>query len=249
MDSQFEKLIDVNISGRVFAICHSRGVVDPVIIGHYKDILRQAVQANLCEDSTPADFNRVLDEQAVWLESEIGQINPKQTIQQPQKPVETIHSPEEDLREAEHPGPKKQPTGYVPKAKSMPERLADQRADMERLLEKDCVNLKLISPAQATKFKRRLLGQEPKKAEEEVVAELRNIIHLQLRKFIRKHEGGPWATASLQHELRMDIVSTRTLRSLVTLARELLLERDAWLKKNKVSLSGRLFGGRVLFNK
>jgi hypothetical protein len=131
----------------------------------------------------------------------------------------------------------------------MPERLADQRVGMQHLLEKECVTLKLITPEQAKRMRRRLLGQEPEQAEQELVAELRNILHQQVRAFIRKHDGGPWSTVKLQHELRMDIVATRSLRSLVTLARELLAEREEWLKKNHIGLSGRLFGGKILFKK
>ena len=131
----------------------------------------------------------------------------------------------------------------------MPERLADQRSGMQHLLEHDCITLKLLTPSQAKRMKLRLLGQEPEKAQQELVAELRNVLHQQVRDFIRKHDGGPWATATLQHELRMDIVATRSLRSLVTLARELLFEREEWLKKNRLSLTGRLFGGRIRFKK
>ncbi|MEN8167785.1 MAG: hypothetical protein ABFR65_09960 [Pseudomonadota bacterium] len=250
MDNQFEKLIEINISGRVFAICQSRRVVDPTIIGYYTDILRKAVQAHLNEECSPTDFNRILAEQAVWLESEIDQMAPPgpETRSAPtleESPLEAAPQPEE----SEGSAPRKRPSGYIPQAKSMPERLADQRSGMEHLLEKDCVTLKLITPGQAKLFKRRLLGQEPEKAEQELVAELRNILHGQVRKFIRKNAGGPWDTATLQHELRMDIVSTRTLRSLVTLARELLMEREQWLQTNKNSLSGRLFGGKIRFNK
>jgi hypothetical protein len=247
MDNQFEKLIDINISGRVFAICQSRRVVDPTIISYYTDILRQAVQAHLNEECSLSDFNRILAEQAVWLESEIDQMAPSRPEKRSATTLE--ESPLEVAPQPEESEPQKKPSGYIPQAKSMPERLADQRSGMERLLEKDCVTLQLITPSQAKLFKRRLLGQEPEKAEQELVAELRNILHEQVRKFIRKNAGGPWDNATLQHELRMDIVSTRTLRSLVTLARELLLEREQWLQKNKSSLSGRLFGGKIRFNK
>jgi hypothetical protein len=47
----------------------------------------------------------------------------------------------------------------------------------------------------------------------------------------------------------MDIARTRSLQSLVTLARELLAEREEWLDKSKGSITGRLFGGRVKVDK
>ncbi len=256
MDSQFEQLIEVNIKGRVFAICYSCHVLDPAIIGYYTDILHQAVLAKLNEDATPLDFNRLLDEQADWLESEIEQNSSAEggaEISVAEKTlVEEVVTPADSEIQAEESKPEqivRRPTGYVPKAKSMPERLADQRGGMQQLLEGDCVSLKLITPDQVLQMKRRLLGQEPRKAEQELVAELRNILHQQVRDFIRKNDGGPWATATLQDELRMDIVATRSLRSLVTLAKELLLEREGWLTKNKTSLTDRLFGGKIHFNK
>jgi hypothetical protein len=131
----------------------------------------------------------------------------------------------------------------------MPERLKDRRSIMEHLLDNDCITLKLVTPEEAKKYKHELLGKVPEKAEEELVALLRNVLHEQVRKFIRKNNGGPWATATLQHEVRMDITKTRSLRSLVTLARELLNEREEWLVKTKSSLTGRFFGGRVKMDK
>jgi hypothetical protein len=47
----------------------------------------------------------------------------------------------------------------------------------------------------------------------------------------------------------MDITRTKTIRSLVTLARELLEEREEWLAKTKSSITGRLFGGKVKMTK
>lgn len=251
MRSQFEQLIEVNIKGRVFAICQSRGVLDPAIIGYYTKIFSQAVHANLNEDSTPVDFNSVLDKQAAWLETEIVQTSStmgsaKNTLVEEEILAGDSEPQTEEPQKAQ---PEKRSTGYVPKARSMHERLADQRTDMQELLEKECVTLKLITPKQAKKMKRRMLGQEPQKAEQELVAELRNILHQQVRHFMRKNKGGPWASATLQNELRMDVIATRSLRSLVALAKELLSEREGWLKKNKTSLSSRLFGGKIGFKK
>ena len=249
MDDLLGKLIEVNISGRVFAICHSRGVLDPVIIRHYTDFMRQAVWTDLGEDCSLEEFNQVLEQQAVWLESEIDQTRPHTA--RPVSNAVTDAATAASRQAVASPAPpaiaRKKATGYVPRAKSMPERLADYRANMERLLKKDCVDLNLITPNQAKMYNRRLLAEEPQQAEREIVAELCKLLHAQLRKFIRKHKGGPWGTATLQNELREDIVSTRTLRSLATLARELLLEREAWLKQNKLSLTGRLFGGKLNF--
>ncbi|MCU7808078.1 MAG: hypothetical protein KZQ73_09460 [Candidatus Thiodiazotropha sp. (ex Semelilucina semeliformis)] len=250
MDKDFERLIKVNVQGRVFVTCQSRSITDPTIIGYYVEIIEQAIFALMSDGSSPAEFHQFLDEQLIWLEGELDQ-----TGQVPSTPQEAASSPEEHAEaeesqaESQPPKEQKKATGYVPEAKTMPERLKDGRSIMEHLLDNDCITLKLVTPNEAKKFKHNLLGKVPEKAEEELVASLRNVLHDQVRKFIRKNNGGPWASATLQHEVRMDITKTRTLRSLVTLARSLLEEREEWLKKTKNSLTGRFFGGRVKMNK
>ncbi len=248
MDTEFEKLIKVNIQGRVFVTCQSRGVTDPTIIGYYVEILEQAVTALMSEQSTPADFQAILEEQLNWLEGELDQVR-ADTSAKP-GPDKALSGMGQGFEGAHHAmdGDRKE-TGYIPEAKAMPERLKDRRAIVEHLLDNDCITLKLVTPEEAKKFKRGLLGKEPEKAEEEVVTALRNVLHEQIRKFIRKHNGGPWATATLQHELRMDITRTKTLRALVALAKDLLGEREEWLQKTKGSLTGRLFGGKVNMTK
>jgi hypothetical protein len=245
MDKDFAKMIRINTQGRVFLVCQSRGITDQTIVGYYVDIVEQAVVALLAEDSTPVDFQRILEEQLLWLEKELDQIR-----DDPPAAVETAQAqtdpqiPDLALEKEE-----KRPTGYVPEAKSMPDRLKDQRLILEELLDNDCVTLKLVTPNEAKEYKHNLLGKDSEKAEADLVAALRNVLYNQMRMFIRKHNGGPWASATQQHEMRMDITKTRTLRSLVALARELLSEREEWLQKTKGSLSGRFFGGRVKMDK
>ncbi|MEW8026400.1 MAG: hypothetical protein AB2792_14335 [Candidatus Thiodiazotropha sp.] len=252
MDSQFEQMMQVNIQGRVFILCQTHGVTDPTIIGYYTEIMHQAISAMLTDESTPADFHKLLNEQADWLELEIGQVRGGSPG------TDSVSAATDEIEDDESGGdgqaPKilnanKKATGYVPEAKSMPERLKDRRADMEHLLLNDCVTLKLVTPNEADKLKHGLVGKDPDKAEEEVVAMLRNNLHAQVRKFIRKHNGGPWATATLQSEVRMDITRTRSVRSLVSLSRQLLEEREEWLMKTKNSLTGRFFGGKVKLDK
>jgi hypothetical protein len=242
MDKNFEHLIKVNTQGRVFVTCQARGVTDPAIIGFYVEILEQAIFSILGDDSTVADFHQVLNEQLAWLEGELDQVR-TESAAAPEAGAQAVAATPLSVTAIEH--AQKTASGYMPDAKSMPERLKDARADMVHLLDNDCITLKLVTPDQSKAFKRGLLGKDPEKGEEELVTALRNVLHEQVRKFIRKHNGGPWATASMQHDIRMDISRTRTLRSLVILARSLLNEREEWLDKTKHSLTGRFFGGRV----
>jgi hypothetical protein len=248
MDSQFEQMVQMNIQGRVFIVCKNHGVTDPTIIGYYTDIMQQAISAMMTEESTPAEFHKLLNEQADWLASEVAQLsNSSQDESATALNDEVVGSDAGEKPKTLNAD--KKGSGYVPEAKSMQERLQDRRADIEHLLLNDCVTLKLVSPNQAKKLKQGLVGKDPDKAEDEVVALLRNAVHSQIRKFIRKHGGGPWATATLQTEVRMDIARTRSVRSLVSLSRQLLEEREEWLAKSKSSLTGRFFGGKVSMDK
>lgn len=234
MDDHSREMAEINISGRVFVICQSRGVVDPQIIRQYREIFHQEMFDQLSDEFTPSEFNQLLDKTSAWLEAEIDQTNPQPTTAD--KPKE---APDSKVKTS-----KSDKQTYIPEAKSMAERLADQRQLIERLLARDCVDLMLITPDQVSKFKRRMIGVEPAQAEKDIVADLRNILHQQIRAFIRKHEGGPWGTVKLQNELRLDIAATKSLQSLVNLTRELISERDSWLQSNP-SIADRLFGGRV----
>ena len=251
MDSQFEEMMRVNIQGRVFIICQAHGVTDPTIIGYYTDIMQQAINAMLHDESTPADFHQLLNEQAEWLESEIGQVSDPAHAEEADAATDEIEHDESDGDEQTSKvlNGDREATGYVPDAKSMPERLKDLRADMEHLLLNDCVTLKLVSPNQAKKLKLGLVGKIPVMAEEEVGAELCNALRAQVRKFNLKHSGGPCATATQRTEIRMDISRTRSVRSLVSLSRQLLEEREEWLSKTNNSLTGRFFGGKVKMDK
>jgi hypothetical protein len=247
MDSRFQQMMQVNIKGRVFAICQSHGITDPSSISYYAQVIEEVAMAALSRECTAADFQKLLNEQAAWLEGEVQQLRDTHISQEHGVTHEISGQddpkmPQESDRQANS---NKTPTGYVPEAKSMPERLKDRRAEMEHLLVNDCVSLKLVTPKQAKKFKYELVGRDPAKAEGELVANLRNVLHEQVIKFIRKHKGGPWANATEQAEIRMQIAHTKSLQALINLSKMLLNEREEWMLKSKTSVVGRLFGGRV----
>jgi cell division septum initiation protein DivIVA len=247
MSKRLHEMMQVNIKGRAFAICQSRGITDPDIINYYAQILEQATLGMLTDESSAVDFNQALNEQAVWLEQEIDQLTDVSATEAPASnlDVQQIAESEEEQEKRAVSDAQKQASGYVPEAKTMADRLQDRRTVLEHLLLNDCITLKLVTPNQAKKHIRELIGKDPEKAEEELVASLRNVLHGQVSKFIRKHNGGPWNTHTEQTEIRMQIATTKTLQSLVNLSKMLLSEREEWMAKSKNSLVGRLFGGRV----
>jgi hypothetical protein len=251
MDEQFHKMVEVNIKGRVFVICQTYGVSDPGMVSYYNEVLEQAILAQLSEDSdsNAETFQRLLDQQVAWLAEELKQLAAESAVDQ-SAPAAVEDKPAAESSDVATKGRGgNRPSGFVPEAKSMPEHLKDRRAEMEYLLTHDCVALKLVTDTEAKQLKRDLIGRLPETAEAELVVRLRSVLHTQVSKFIRKHQGGPWKTVTQQTDLRMEIAHTKSLRSLVFLSRELLQEREEWMQKSKSSLVGRLFGGRVKLNK
>ncbi|RDH92275.1 MAG: hypothetical protein DIZ77_08880 [endosymbiont of Seepiophila jonesi] len=71
MDRDLQQLIEVNVKGRVFVTCSSRGITDLSIFQYYGDVIRQAIEAGISGDPSSLAFNRLLDEQIAWLEAEL----------------------------------------------------------------------------------------------------------------------------------------------------------------------------------
>ncbi|EGW54812.1 hypothetical protein [Candidatus Endoriftia persephonae] len=249
MDDTFRRLVEINVMGRVMAACSARGISDPGLLAQYNSTVLQAIQASMSDVCTPAEFDEILKRQMEWLEQEFDSSLQQLTAppRQPEAEADTEEPPESEPEPESAPKarPRRAPSGYVPEGKSMPERLAEQRELVEELLKNDCVNLGLVTCKQAEQMSRGMVGREPKKAEADIVVELRATLHTQIRKFLRKHKGGPWNNPKAQEVLRIEIASTGSLRSLVQMARSILSERDEWLMANRGKLSSLLFGGKV----
>jgi hypothetical protein len=249
MSDNLQQIMQVNIKGRAFAICQSHGITDPSIVGYYIQILEEMTLGMLTSESSVADFHEALNEKAKWLEQEIDQLtNPAESeasVEAQESQPDSVDRQQPEAAKSITKNQHKQASGYTPEAKSMGERLKDRRGELEHLLLNDCVTLKLVNPKQAKRHIHELIGRDPNKAEEDLVANLRNVLHQQVVGFIRKHNGGPWDSITEQTEIRMQIASTKSLQSLVNLSKMLLLEREEWMAKTKNSLVGRLFGGKV----
>lgn len=134
--------------------------------------------------------------------------------------------------------------GHTVQAKAMEEKLSEQRAPVQELLRKDCVELGLIDAKRAEKMVRSMVGKAPEEGESLVVEQLRQILQDQVKGIIRRLKGGPWATPQAQEDMRQDIHNARSVRSILMLARQVLKERHAWEKQHGAGLFGGLFGSR-----
>jgi hypothetical protein len=125
--------------------------------------------------------------------------------------------------------------GHAVAAKAMEEKLRDERAPVQDLLRKDCVNLGLLEPKKAERMVLSMVGKSPEEGEKLVVEQLREVLQKQVKGMIRRLKGGPWATPRAQEEMRQDIHNARSVRSILMLARQIGKERQAWEKKHGVA--------------
>jgi len=125
--------------------------------------------------------------------------------------------------------------------KSKEEKLRDEREPVQKLLREDCVHSGLLDKKKAEALIRSMLGKEPRQAEQDIVEMLRQILQDQVKAAIRR-KSGPWTTPQAQEDMRKDIHNTRSVKSVLMLARQVHKEMQDWKKQNgKGGLLG-LFG-------
>ncbi|MCB1800740.1 MAG: hypothetical protein KDI82_03535 [Gammaproteobacteria bacterium] len=124
------------------------------------------------------------------------------------------------------------PSGYVPTVKSMEEKLQDERKPIQSLLREDCVRVGLIDGNVAKRLIQGMTGKTSQQAEQDIVEHLRQTLQDQVKTFIRKAKGGPWADPRTQEDLRKDIHAARSVRSILMLARQVVKEYQLWQREN-----------------
>lgn len=114
-------------------------------------------------------------------------------------------------------------------SKSMEDKLQDERKPLQKLLTEDCVNMGLIDKDQAQRMARSMPGKVPHEAEQAIVEVLRQNLQDQVRAAIRHYKGGgPWSTPKAQDDIRRDIHSVRSVKSVLSLARQIVKEQKVW---------------------
>jgi hypothetical protein len=250
MKDDLEKAVDLNLAARVMLVCNMHGLKDSVEISSKRENVKQQVMQRISDRGVGVEgISELLDECIGELELELEQgIVHGESITPCNDPSEEEQATP-DPNQAAPSIKQKKTTGYQPHAAEMTKKLKDERKPIQNLLREDCVQLGLLEPKRAEYLITQFAGKLPHVAEEEVVIELRNNLHQQVRRFMRKHKGGPWASPKDQEELRLEIARTPTVRSTLFLTRQLLRERQQWLNKSKRSITGRLFGSRLKMEK
>lgn len=250
------KALEINLAGRLLLLMHRKGITTPRARGIYQAALSAAVQRVLDEfdGDNPGVCERVLEEQIAMLEealrargrSSLDTLQPAEhpmgdagavIAQCPSQPWSDPLTPEPAGADAaaESAQPARQaraPSGYVPPVRSMEEKLHDQREPIQVLLVEDCVRVGLVDAQTAAKLVAGMSGKTTQQAEQDIVEQLRQVLQDQVKSFIRKAKGGPWADPRTQEDLRQDIHAARSVRSILLLARQVLKEYQTWQAEN-----------------
>ena len=141
---------------------------------------------------------------------------------------ETEETEPEEVAKSSPKRPARPASGYVPVPKSLEEKLKDDRKPVQKLLLEDCVAEHLLDINKAKELVAGMTGKTPHDAELEIVEYLRTVLQTQVKQFIRSDKGGPWANPHAQEELRKDIHAANSVRSVLTLCRQIVKEHQVW---------------------
>lgn len=258
MGSSLDKLIDINASGLVLLACNAFDIWDPKDIEQHKEWVVAQIKEQMEQDNVGVEaLSTIMDEKIELLRHrlETGDFGSTYTPakKEPQEKFNDFYDPAKKT-----PAPEPLPCELdkeeskkhkKPKSTDMPTKLAQERKPIKKLIMEDCVQLGLISKKRAEYVITQMAGKQPAEAEKEVVVELRENLHKQVRRLIRKDKDNPWASPKAQEELRLEIVQTPTVRSMLFLTRDILREREEWLKRSHNSITGRIFRGKMSLEK
>lgn len=264
--------LELNLTGRVMMTVCRYGVSDPASVRvfvravlaviHYKypgerpslvtlepllveqlgmlDCALSARKGKVSRDNGPfPDEPRVPSEELTEVQEVVEPVVERQPVETPV--LEEVDPPKPKRKRKK---PLNSGIGAMP-AKSMEDKLKDERKPVQKLLTEDCVRIGLVDKKQAGRMIKSMLGQRPEDAELAIVEELRQTLQEQVKKAIRKHKGGPWPSPRDQEAMRKDIHHTRSVKSILMLSRQIVKELRAWEAENgKGGVLAGLFGGR-----
>lgn len=245
------QFIEFNTAARVLLLCRAKGVVSQQRINVFTRALNQAVIAGIADETTQVtEVDALINAQLELLSLALDRPPPPRLPPRAQAAVEEMLAEEKEIE----PPPKirrrrtRNITGAVEAdSKSREQKLEDERKPLRTLLQEDCVRLGLVQQDRAKQLSRTLAGRLREDAEKDLVAELRNNLHTQIRTYMRKRKGGPWDSPKIQEEVRLDIEHTNSVHALVSLTRRLLTERKAWEKTADKGILGNLLAGKIRF--
>jgi hypothetical protein len=241
--------LQMNITGRVMMSMTRCRVTGMEHLSIYVSAVLEAVLRRLEDDPAQA-VDRLIDEQLVFLEQSLSERAERVeaarrfAAEEASLPPEATASPGDPAKEVERPRRRHALGGAETCVRSMEDKLRESREPVQKLVLEDCVTAGLLDQKKARALVAGMTGKQPEDAELEIVEYLREVLLQQVKAFMRKNKGGPWANPRVQADLRSDIHHVHTVRGVLTLARQIIKERRAWEQENgKGGILG-LFAGR-----
>jgi hypothetical protein len=245
--------LELNLIGRVMLVACRYGIngqsrlrvlaraIIEVVRHHHPDGMPSLMQLEPLLEAQLDQLDKALQRAAEMRERHSGDNSSDSPVprRQVEHPPETAH---EKHRRRHKPAAE---PAAKPQAKSMEEKLKDERKPVQKLLTEDCVHAGLVNQKRAEKMVRSMLGKPPHEAELVIVEALRQVLHDQVRAAIRRYKGGgPWSSPKAQEDMRQDILTARSVKSVLLLARQIVKEQKVWeAEHGKGGMLG-LFAGR-----
>jgi hypothetical protein len=220
--------VDVNVAGRVMLLLTKLCIRDARCLRIYRSAVGEVMRHEV-GDSTEPDWRALeplVQEQLDLLEQALRARLQRVVEEQEEVPAETLDVAEESAETDASIA--RRPSGYVPEARSMEEKLHDERLPIQQLVREDCLRAGLVDAKTAERLVQGMTGKTGLAAEQEIVEYLRQSLQEQVKSFIRKTKGGPWSDPRTQEDLRRDIHAARSVRSVLMMSRQILKEYQVW---------------------
>jgi hypothetical protein len=228
--------LEMNIAGRVMLLLSQLGIRDTRSLSIYLNAVKAAVRHRAVNDQ-PISLGHLepfLSEQLEMLVTALRRRRGLLRVPMPRQEAggSAKTPPSTDEHDSVARRPPKPASGYVPVAKSMEEKLKDDRKPVQKLLVEDCVAEHLLDRPKAEELIAGMTGKTPQDAELEIVEYLRQELQSQVRHFIRSDKGGPWSSPHAQEDLRKDIHAAKSVRGVLMLCRQIVKEHQDWEREH-----------------
>ena len=232
--------LEMNIAGRLMLLLSQLGMKDERSLSIYLDAVCAVVRqrAGTEREVHHGNLEPFLEEQLSLL---VGALQKRRGILGMPTAGQGMAAGLDDAAEMQEPGEAQEPaskrsqkpsSGYVPVARSMEEKLKDDRKPVQKLLLEDCVAERLVDVPKAKELIAGMTGKTPQDAELEIVEYLRQELQTQVKQFIRTDKGGPWSSPHAQEDLRQDIHAARSVRGVLLLCRQIVKEHQEWEREH-----------------
>jgi hypothetical protein len=220
--------MEMNIAGQVMLLLTRLGIRDAKSLRVCRQAVVDAVRRLVAEQGPqgPDALQAMIRQQLELLELSLRSLPDRVSTDQAMSPDVAADAPAAAVEPAT--SNTRRPSGYVPEARSMEEKLQDEREPIQQLLREDCVRTGLVDKDTAEVLIRGMTGKTSADAEQAIVEHLRQRLQDQVKSFIRKAKGGPWSDPRTQDVLRQDIHAARSVRSVLMLSRQVLKEYQTW---------------------